>query len=87
MSYQKITAYDAIDAGILSEDEIEDARRQLPDNVFRELYLAEPSDDEGNPFGIIAIYDCIAPMSRDCKPVCFNVVLAKIQPIGRLSSD
>ena len=76
MSYQKITAYDAIDAGILSEDEIEDARRQLPDNVFRELYLAEPSDDEGNPFGMIAIRDCIAPMSNQ-KPVCFGLDLAK----------
>lgn len=76
MSYAKITAYDAIDAGILSEDEIEDARRQLPDNVFRELYLAEPSDDEGNPFGMIAIRDCIAPMSNNA-PVCFGVDLAK----------
>jgi phage FluMu gp28-like protein len=76
MSYAKITAYDAIDAGILDEDEIEDARRQLPDNVFRELYLAEPSDDGGNPFGLLAIYDCIAPMS-DAAPVCFGVDLAK----------
>jgi phage FluMu gp28-like protein len=76
MSYQKITAYDAIDAGILSEDEIEDARRQLPDNVFRELYLAEPSDDEGNPFGMIAIRDCIAPISTD-NPVVFGCDLAK----------
>jgi phage FluMu gp28-like protein len=76
MSFAKITAYDAIDAGILSEDEIEDARRQLPDNVFRELYLAEPSDDEGNPFGMIAIQDCIAPMSNE-KPVCFGLDLAK----------
>jgi len=76
MSYQKITAYDAIDAGILSEDEIEDARRQLPDNVFRELYLAEPSNDEGNPFGLIAIRDCISPMSTD-EAVCFGVDLAK----------
>ncbi len=76
MSYQKITAYDAVDAGILSEDEIEDARRQLPDNVFRELYLAEPSDDEGNPFSMVAIYDCITPMSNQ-KPVCFGLDLAK----------
>jgi phage FluMu gp28-like protein len=76
MSYQKITAYDAIDAGILSEDEIEDARRQLPENVFRELYLAEPSDDEGNPFGMIAIRDCVRPMSNE-KPVCFGLDLAK----------
>jgi phage FluMu gp28-like protein len=76
MSYAKITAYDAIDAGILSEDEIEDARRQLPDNVFRELYLAEASDDEGNPFGIIAIHDCIAPMSNE-RAAVFGVDLAK----------
>jgi phage FluMu gp28-like protein len=76
MSYQKITAYDAIDAGILDESEIEDARRQLPENVFRELYLAEPSDDEGNPFGMVAIQDCIAPMS-DEKAVCFGLDLAK----------
>ncbi len=76
MSYRKITAYDAIDAGILSQDEIEDARNQLPDNVFRELYLAEPSDDEGNPFGMIAIRDCIAPLSQ-APAVCFGVDLAK----------
>lgn len=76
MSYSKITAYDAIDAGILHEDEIEDARAQLPDSVFRELYLAEPSDDEGNPFGIVAIGDCIAPLSTD-SPVIFGLDLAK----------
>jgi hypothetical protein len=76
MSYAKITAYDAVDAGILSEDEIEDARHQLPDNVFRELYLAEPSDDEGNPFGMVAIRDCVQPMSNE-KPVCFGIDLAK----------
>lgn len=76
MHYQKITAYDAIDAGILSEDEIEDARQQLPDNVFRELYLAEPSDDEGNPFGVVAIHDCITPLSSG-KPTCFGIDLGK----------
>ncbi len=76
MSYAKITAYDAIDAGILDEAEIEDARRQLPDNVFRELYLAEPSDDEGNPFGMIAIRDCVQPLSTD-EPVVFGCDLAK----------
>jgi hypothetical protein len=35
----------------------------LPDHVFRELYLAEPSDDEGNPFGADHIRACIAPLS------------------------
>ena len=64
MSYHKIIAHDAIVAGILSQAEIDDAKQQLPDAVFRELYLAEPSDDEGNPFGIKFIRRCIAPISH-----------------------
>lgn len=63
MHYAKLTAYDAVQAGVLDEREIEDARRTLPDAVFRELYLAEPSDDEGNPFDMRAVRDCIAPLS------------------------
>lgn len=63
MHYAKITAYDAIEAKVLAPEEIEDAKRQLPEAVFRELYLAEPSDDEGNPFGISHIRRCIGEMS------------------------
>jgi hypothetical protein len=73
MHYAKITAYDAIRAGILADQEIEDARRMLPEAVFRELYLAEPADDEGNPFGIEAIKACVAPLS-DAFPVAFGIV-------------
>src|SRR5499427_7789478 len=69
MHYARITAYDAIQAGVLNASEVEDARRQLPEMVFRELYEAEPSDDEGNPFGINAIRACITPLHRDCDPV------------------
>jgi hypothetical protein len=76
MSYAKITAYDAVDSGILDEAEIEDARRTLPLAIFEELYLAEPSNDEGNPFGLIAIRDCVQPMSNQ-RPVCFGLDLAK----------
>ena len=61
--YEKITAWDAVKAGILHEDEIKDAERQLPAHVFRELYLAEASDDGSNPFGVDAINACIAPLS------------------------
>jgi hypothetical protein len=32
--------------------EIAQAKRDLPEAVFQELYEAEASDDEGNPFGI-----------------------------------
>jgi len=76
MSYHKLLAYDAVEAGVLSAAEVEDARRTLPDQVFRELYLAEPSDDGGNPFGLKAIRDCIAPLST-LDPVCWGIDLAK----------
>lgn len=62
-AYHKLTAYDAIQAGVLADAEIEDARKTLPEHVFRELYLAEPSDDEGNPFGAQHIRACYAPLS------------------------
>ena len=47
MAYYKITAADAVAAGILDTDEVESARSVLPGQIFRELYLAEPSDDQG----------------------------------------
>jgi len=63
MSYTKLVAYDAVAAGVLVDEEVEDARRVLPDAVFRELYLAEPSDDQGNPFGLKAIAAAVRPLS------------------------
>lgn len=58
-SYAKITAADAVKAGILTQDEIDAAERELPHDVFRELYYAEPSDGGGNPFGLDAIARCV----------------------------
>ncbi|GAC1553064.1 MAG: hypothetical protein NVS2B7_29020 [Herpetosiphon sp.] len=75
--YAKITAYDAVAAGVLSKDEIEDARRTLPEQVFRELYLAEPSDDGGNPFGLAAIRACIDALHAACAPRYWGWDLAK----------
>lgn len=43
--YAKLTVWDAVEAGIFPEEEAVDARETLPDAVFKELYLAEPSDD------------------------------------------
>lgn len=76
MEYHKLTAYDAVAGGVLAAQEIEDAKRELPENVFRELYLAEPSDDGGNSFGIRAIQKCIKPLSS-LEPVCWGWDLAK----------
>lgn len=78
MGYHKLTAYDAVDAYVLDSEEIADAKRQLPEQVFRELYLAEPSDDGGNPFGLSFIAKCVAPMSQS-KPVVFGWDFAKSQ--------
>lgn len=75
-AYFKITAYDAVEAGILKSEEIEQARRDLPELVFKELYLAEASDDGTNPFGIRFIRNQISALS-DKPAVCYGVDLAK----------
>ena len=72
----KITAYDAAKEGILDIEEIEQAKRDLPDYVFKELYLAEPADDESNPFGLINIRACYSPLSTS-GVVAFGIDLAK----------
>lgn len=74
--YFKITAYDAVKEGILKLEEVEQAKRDLPENVFNELYLAEPADDKTNPFGIDNIRRCISPMSNK-QAVAFGIDLAK----------
>jgi len=76
MAYYKIIAADAVAAGILSASEIADAKRILPEQVFKELYLAEPSDDGGNPFGLQYIKSCLAPLSTK-KPISIGIDLAK----------
>ena len=76
MHYSRITAYNAIHAGVLSKDEVDDAQRKLPTAVFRELYEAEASDDEGNPFGFEFIKKCTKSLSPK-PPVCFGWDLAR----------
>src|SRR3972149_2359402 len=77
MEYHKLIAADAVAAGILSQEEIDDARRVLPENVFRELYLAEPSDDGGNPFGLSNIELCVIPALSTRPPIVWGWDLAK----------
>jgi hypothetical protein len=80
-AYFKITAYDAVDAGILDLAEIEQAKEDLPEAVFRELYLAEPSDDGSNPFGLTHIRKCLISETANVlapgPPVSFGIDLAK----------
>ena len=77
MGYHRITAYDAMAAGVLPEESVERAKRRMPETMFRELFLAEAGEDEGNPFGgSRAIRQCIAaPSSRP--GIHYGVDLAK----------
>lgn len=74
--YHKIIATDAVAAGVFPQEELDDARRALPDAVFRELYLCEPSDDGGNPFGLQFIRRQIGDVSNKA-PAVFGGDLAK----------
>jgi len=74
--YTKITWRDAVEAKVLDMEEIESARRDLPELVFRELYEAEAADDVNNPFGIEHIRNCISPLSSQ-RPRVFGWDLAK----------
>ena len=76
--YAKITWHEAVAAGVIQLEEIDDARRTLPEAIFRELYECEPSDDQGNPFGILAIRTCISPVSI-AEPWIWGWDLAKKQ--------
>ena len=60
--YAKLTVWDAVDAGIFSSEEAEDARATLPEGVWSELYMAEANDDGSNPFGTEAIARCTRPV-------------------------
>lgn len=42
----KLTAWDAVEAGVLDREEVEDAMATLTPDDFKELYLAEAVDDE-----------------------------------------
>ena len=57
LASHKLTCWDAVEGGILDREEIESAKRDLPDHVFRELYLAQPADDEATPSAFLRSVD------------------------------
>lgn len=75
-AYHRITAADAIEAGILDASEIAQAERDLPHAVFRELYFCEPADNAGNPFGYQNIAACVGELSA-APPAVFGVDLGR----------
>ena len=79
MHYAKLTMFDAIEAGIFPAEEAENARSMMSEQTFRELYMAEPADDGGNPFGgDEVISKCVQPeVLWDNQPICWGWDLAK----------
>lgn len=84
MSYSKITCVDAVRAGIMDQDEVDQAEQDLPHDVFMELYYAEASDDGSNPFGLDAIKACthegangVCAGHEHCEPVAWGWDLAR----------
>lgn len=57
-AYFKITAWDAVKAGILKEEEILQAQRDLPQKIFKQLYLAEEQESEDQ----LCTFDAIESM-------------------------
>lgn len=57
-------------------DEIEDAKRDMPQDAFAQEYMAEFNENASNPFGKDNIEKCIKPLSNNA-PVCFGIDLAK----------
>lgn len=78
MRYSMITWREAVEAGVTKLEEVEQARRDLPEMIFNELYECKPGDDQGNPFGILCIRACICRLSN-AEPWVWGWDLAKKQ--------
>ncbi|HEV8178550.1 MAG TPA: terminase family protein [Gemmatimonadales bacterium] len=61
----------------LDPNEIEAARRELPDLAFRQEYLGEAVEDGSNPFGVAFIRACIVDDLSTAPAAAFGVDLAK----------
>jgi phage terminase large subunit-like protein len=75
--YFKITAYDAIEAGILTLGEVEQAQKDLPARMFKMLYLADFSEVEGALWS----YDLIDRNRVDTVPELRRIIVS-VDPSG-----
>jgi terminase large subunit-like protein len=58
-------------------DEIEAARRDMPETAFNQEFLGIPADDGGNPFGLDSIKACTVDAISTEPAVAYGVDLAK----------
>jgi len=76
-AYFKVTAWDAVEAGILDKEEIEQAQRDLPSKIFKQLYLAEEqeSDDQLISYGSMQNLWTNTHAERGCKYITADIAL------------
>lgn len=67
-AYYKITAWDAVKAGILDEEEVLQAQRDLPLKIFKQLYLAEESESDD----MLCTYDAIQSLWTNTHAIVGN---------------
>lgn len=65
-----------LDNPYIPVDEVEEARRELPPEVFAQEFEGIPTDDGANPFGLDAIRRAIGPKEPGT-PVVYGVDLAR----------
>lgn len=76
-SHHKLTAYDAIDGGIIKKAVIDQARLDMTETEFKQLYEAEAQDDGTNPFGIEFINAALIHEPSPYETAAFGVDLGK----------
>ena len=62
----------------ISKDEIEEARKTLPEAKFRQEYLAVPGENEDNPFGIKYVYENTIDELFDTETIVYGIDVAKV---------
>ena len=73
LSYHKLTALDAIAGGVIDQKTVDAAKRHMKPDDFLQLYMAEASEDGGNPFGIQQIEQMMLDEPSTDRTVCFGI--------------
>jgi phage FluMu gp28-like protein len=68
--------YTTYDNPFIKVSEIDDAKNSLPMSAFEQEFMANPSENSANPFGIDFIRQNIQTLSSN-NPICYGIDLAK----------
>lgn len=79
VKYERLTIYDALAGGVIKQSDVDfvKAMHRHEPHVFEALYLCNPGDDGGNPFGESKIDNVTMPWFGSPMPVAFGVDVAK----------